>query len=116
MSEQPYKQPPITEAVIELRFATAIEADDITKVSAALKPLYPLQQPIRGIEVRLNVPPPGQQGVTAAHETHGSRLSTDRRRLSAWCTAMVREPRSTLLTSSMSMPARRGPRMYGWTG
>jgi uncharacterized protein (TIGR04255 family) len=79
MSEQPYKQPPITEAVIELRFATAIETDDITKVSAALKSLYPLQQPNRGIEVRLNVPPPGQQGVTAAHpiETHGNRLSTE---------------------------------------
>ncbi len=79
MSEQPYKQPPITEAVIGLRFATASDADDITKVSAALKSLYPLQQPIRGIEVRLNVPPPGQQGVTTAHpiETHGNRLSTE---------------------------------------
>jgi uncharacterized protein (TIGR04255 family) len=79
MSEQPYKKPPITEAVIELRFAAAIEVDDITKVRAALKSLYPLQQPIRGIEVRLNVPPSGQQGVTTAHpiETHGNRLSTE---------------------------------------
>jgi uncharacterized protein (TIGR04255 family) len=78
MSEQPYKQPPITEAVIELRFATPIEADDIAKVSTALKSFYPRQQPIRGVGVHLNVPS-GEQGVTTAQpiETHGSRLSKE---------------------------------------
>ena len=78
MSEQPYKKPPITEAVIELRFATPIDADDIAKVSTALKSLYPLQQPIRDVRVHLNLPS-GQQDVTTAHpiETHGNRLSTE---------------------------------------
>src|ERR1700757_4797467 len=79
MAEQPYEQPPITEAVVELRFATPIGPDEITKVSTALNSLYPLQQPIRGIGVHLNVPPPGQQGVTTALpiETLGNRLSTE---------------------------------------
>jgi uncharacterized protein (TIGR04255 family) len=77
MSEQPYKQPPITEAVIELRFATPMETGEIEKVSAALKSLYPLQQPIRGVGVHLNLPP-GRDGATTAQpiETHGNRLST----------------------------------------
>jgi protein-L-isoaspartate O-methyltransferase len=38
-----------------------------------------------------------------------------RRRMSAWCTATAREPRSNRPTSSMSMPARRGPQMHGST-
>jgi uncharacterized protein (TIGR04255 family) len=78
MSEQPYKQPPITEAVIELRFATPIEADDIARASAALKSLYPVQQPIRDVRVHVNLPS-GQEAVTTAHpiETHGNRLSTE---------------------------------------
>ena len=78
MSEQPYKQPPITEAVIELRFAAPMETGNIQKVSEALKYLYPLQQPITGVGVHLNVPP-GGEGATIAQpiETHGYRLSTE---------------------------------------
>ena len=37
------------------------------------------------------------------------------RRMSAWCTAMARESCSNPPTSSMSMPARPGPRIYGST-
>jgi uncharacterized protein (TIGR04255 family) len=77
MAEQPYKEPPITEAVIELRFATAIEPDNIAKVSADLKSLYPVQQPITDLRVQLNLPSGPQAGTTAQSiETHGSRLST----------------------------------------
>jgi uncharacterized protein (TIGR04255 family) len=78
MAEQPYKQPPITEAVVELRFATPIETGDLEKVCAALKSLYPLQQPIRGVGVHLNVPP-GREGSTIAQsiDTLGNRLSTE---------------------------------------
>jgi uncharacterized protein (TIGR04255 family) len=78
MAEQPYKQPPITEAVIELRFAAPMETGEIEKVSAALKSLYPLQQPIRGVGVHLNVPS-GREGAATAQpiETHGYRLSTE---------------------------------------
>jgi uncharacterized protein (TIGR04255 family) len=77
MSEQPYKKPPITEAVVALRFATLIDVDNIAKVSAALKSLYPVQQPITDVRVHLNLPS-AQQPVTTAHpiETHGYRLST----------------------------------------
>ena len=38
-----------------------------------------------------------------------------KRRMSGWCTAMARESCSNPPTSSMSMPARPGPRIYGWT-
>jgi uncharacterized protein (TIGR04255 family) len=78
VSEQPYKQPPITEAVIELRFATPIEVGDIAKVSADLKSLYPKQQPITDLRVHLNLPS-SQQNITTADpiETRGNRLSTD---------------------------------------
>ena len=55
MSEQPYKQPPITEAVIELRFATPVEASDIAKVSADFKSIYPLQQPAIDFRVHVNL-------------------------------------------------------------
>ena len=78
MAQQPYKHPPITEAVIELRFADLVDADEIAKVSAALKSIYPVQQPITDIRVHLNLPLP-QQPVTTAQpiETHGNRLSTE---------------------------------------
>jgi uncharacterized protein (TIGR04255 family) len=78
MMEQPYKQPPITEAVIELRFAAPIDPGDIAKVSTDLKSFYPQQQPITDVRVHLNLPS-GPQIVTTAHhiETHGIRLSTD---------------------------------------
>jgi uncharacterized protein (TIGR04255 family) len=78
MAEQPYKQPPITEAVIELRFATPIDPDDIAKVSADLRSFYPLQHAITDVRVHLNLPS-GPQAVTTAHpiETHGNRLSTE---------------------------------------
>jgi len=77
MAAQPYKQPPITEAVIELRFATPIDADDIAKVSTDLKSLYPIQQPITDVRVQLNLPS-APQAATTAHtiETPGNRLST----------------------------------------
>jgi uncharacterized protein (TIGR04255 family) len=77
VSDQPYKQPPITEAVIELRFATPIKASDIAEASADFGTLYPQQQPITDLQVQLNLPS-GQQAITTAHpiETHGRRLST----------------------------------------
>jgi uncharacterized protein (TIGR04255 family) len=78
MAEQPYKEPPITEAVIELRFAASIDPDDIAKVSGDFKSLYPLQHPIVDLRVNLNLPS-SPQAVTTAQpiETHGSRLSTE---------------------------------------
>src|SRR3954453_10306370 len=78
MAEQPYKEPPITEAVIELRFATPTDAADMAKVGRDLRSLYPLQHPITDLRVELNLPS-SQQAVPTAHpiETHGSRLSTD---------------------------------------
>jgi uncharacterized protein (TIGR04255 family) len=78
MAEQPYKEPPITEAVIEIRFAMQIDADDIAKVSRSMKSLYPLQNAISDLRVHLNLPSNQQPAPTARPvETHGSRLSTD---------------------------------------
>lgn len=78
MTEQPYKEPPITEAVIELRFAAPLEMGEVEKVSAVLKSFYPVHQPVRGVGVHLNVPP-GREGATTAQpiETHGHKLSTE---------------------------------------
>jgi uncharacterized protein (TIGR04255 family) len=47
--EQPYKRPPITEAVIELRFATALDARDLEKASSSLASIYPDQQSIQNL-------------------------------------------------------------------
>ena len=73
MAEQPYKEPPITEAVVELRFATPIDADDIAKVSKNFQTHYPLQHAVTDVRVHLNLPSV-QHGITTAQpiETHGS--------------------------------------------
>jgi len=78
MSEQPYKQPPITEAVIEFRFAAPVEASDIAKVSADFASLYPLQHPAVDFRVHVNLTSgPQSQDTVQRIETHGSRLSTE---------------------------------------
>lgn len=61
MSEQPYKRPPITEAVIEMRFDAPIDLSEIQKVSGDFAACYPHQQTIRAVEVAVGVPPALEQ-------------------------------------------------------
>ncbi len=56
VSEQPYKQPPITEAVIEIRFATPADDPAVAKASADFKSYYPQEELITNVGVQLYLP------------------------------------------------------------
>lgn len=63
---QPYKVPPITEAVIEIRFGESIDKDKLAKVAKRLEESYPLrdeenifQVEFNGANAKLNVSPFG---------------------------------------------------------
>jgi hypothetical protein len=58
----------------------------------------------------------GRRSNSMASSPPGLRRIWCRRSMPAWCTAMAHESCSNPSTSSMSMPARRGPRMHGSTG
>jgi uncharacterized protein (TIGR04255 family) len=75
--QQPYKEPPITEAVIEIRFATPIEAAHLTEISTDFRSLYPYEQQVTDVRVHLFLPSP-QQGATTAGtvERPGHRLTS----------------------------------------
>ena len=71
MPEQPYKRPPITEAVIEIRFAAAIDSATLDEVSAAFKSFYPREELLKGVQFQMNL------GVTpSAVEQIGYRRSS----------------------------------------
>lgn len=50
---QPYEAPPITEAVIEIRFTTPFSQDDLAKASRRLADIYPLVDQENFVEVEL---------------------------------------------------------------
>jgi hypothetical protein len=61
--DQPYKTPPITEAMIEIRFALPpIDAANLEKASASFASSYPLQQSVKnlGVEVVQSADIPAQ--------------------------------------------------------
>lgn len=58
MSGRQYKNPPITEAVIEVRFAEPSDPTDLSKASAKFAQLYPHEQMMKNYEVRLDIPGP----------------------------------------------------------
>ena len=55
MPEQPYKRPPITEAVIEMRFSDPIDSVTLDKVSSAFKALYPQEEILRHVQFQMNL-------------------------------------------------------------
>jgi hypothetical protein len=55
MPEQPYKRPPITEAVIGIVFADPIDSVTLDKAAAALKSLYPREDILRGVQIPLSL-------------------------------------------------------------
>jgi uncharacterized protein (TIGR04255 family) len=72
MSEQPYARPPITEAVVEIRFGAPVDQQVLEKVSSALHDEYPHQQPIQNFEVEFNVVAgSGNPPTTRLNETAG---------------------------------------------
>jgi uncharacterized protein (TIGR04255 family) len=58
MAEQPYKRPPITEAVIALAFSEAIEPRDLAKADGNFTKLYPHHQDTRNLDLQVLMPPP----------------------------------------------------------
>lgn len=77
MSEQPYEQPPITEAVIEIRFSDPMPPAELAKVSNTFKSTYPNEQIVTDISVQLYFPH-DQQDTTKARaiEKRGHRRSS----------------------------------------
>jgi uncharacterized protein (TIGR04255 family) len=78
MPDQTYKRPPITEAVIEIRFAEPpIDAANLDKASARFASAYPFQQPVKNVNVAVGIPPgPEDQPTAQIREQLGHRLSS----------------------------------------
>jgi uncharacterized protein (TIGR04255 family) len=77
VSDQPYRRPPITEAVIEMRFATALSQAEVEKASDKMSSLYPADQPMLNLGVSLAVPQGMAQEVTTqVNKELGHRRST----------------------------------------
>lgn len=80
MSGQPYSQPPITEAVIEIRFASPLDARDVIKSSSDFAKLYPREQAVKNVGWVLGVPMTSEGKPTAqlnTEETVYRRVSLD---------------------------------------
>jgi uncharacterized protein (TIGR04255 family) len=79
MAEQPYKRPPITEAVIAIGFGAAVEAADLKKADSSFARLYPQHQDARNLNVGVIMPPTHDlgPGTKILHDEIGHRRSSD---------------------------------------
>ena len=75
MSDQPYTKPPITEAVIEIRFAEALDASELDKAARQLKSVYNNEEHTRNVAFAVGVPPIGPVQTTL-NEQLGRRMSS----------------------------------------
>jgi uncharacterized protein (TIGR04255 family) len=74
MSEQPYRRPPITEAVIEVRFATPLTPAEVDKASQDFDALYPFDQQIRNLGIAVELPSgPTNEPTTQVNQQFGYR-------------------------------------------
>lgn len=62
MAEQPYKRPPITEAVIAVTFGDETDPRDLDKANGNFGRFYPHHQDVRNVNVRVFVPPRSGSG------------------------------------------------------
>jgi len=79
MSEQPYKRPPITEAVIDIRFSEDLPAAELEKVSRDFASVYANRETVKNVVAQIGVPPNLEAAPTTQFNQHiGYRLaSTD---------------------------------------
>jgi uncharacterized protein (TIGR04255 family) len=77
VASQPYKRPPITEAVIGVQFAAPVPADDLRKVSNRFKAHYPGDQEVKTLGVHVVNLPGGMPPVTNVQETVGHRRASN---------------------------------------
>ena len=76
MSAQPYRKPPITEAVIEIRFAEVFEPSELEKAARQMKSGYSHDEQVRNIGFSVGVPPDGPVQTSVAEQS-GRRMSSD---------------------------------------
>jgi len=76
MPSQPYSRPPITEAVIEMRFAVPLDLTEFEKSVRQLSSVYNHQADIRNVGVALGVPFDGPPQATVSDQI-GRRMSSD---------------------------------------
>lgn len=77
MSGQPYKRPPITEAVIEMRFAEPAEAAHLEKTIADFRPYYPAHRAVMNAGLAVGgVPMAPNNQVAQIKIDQGHRLSS----------------------------------------
>lgn len=74
---QPYKRPPITEAVIGVQFAAPVPADNLRKVSGRFKASYPGEQEVKTLGVQVVNLAGGRPPVTNVQETVGHRRASN---------------------------------------
>jgi uncharacterized protein (TIGR04255 family) len=76
--EQPgYKRPPITEAVVEIRFQRPLDANEAVKVSAGFEAQYPIESIVRNVKVAVGMPPEREEiPVAAINQQVGHRRSS----------------------------------------
>lgn len=77
MVDTSYIRPPITEAVIEIRFTPPVESAQVEKNSAKFERFYPEQQVVSNVEFGLGIPASQQDPLTAQlHQDIGRRRSS----------------------------------------
>jgi uncharacterized protein (TIGR04255 family) len=79
MAEQPYKRPPITEAVIAVSFGDSVDARDLGKANYDFERFYPHHQDARNVNLEFfMLPKPGSEPDTTVHKDElGHRRSSD---------------------------------------
>jgi uncharacterized protein (TIGR04255 family) len=65
MSPQPYRRPPITEAIIAINFAAPTAPNEIDKLRSDYSALYPFEQIVRNVNVAVDLPAAPQSSPTA---------------------------------------------------
>lgn len=78
MPEQSYQRPPITEAVIEIRFATPAESGEVGKSAGALETAYARQVPVANYVVKFELSQNTvNEPTTRADKALGRQLSSN---------------------------------------
>lgn len=77
MPGQSYNRPPVTEAMIELRFANLIGPNDLEKTRRRFLPSYPQYQHIRNVGIEINIPVvPDDSPQARANQEFSHRLTS----------------------------------------
>lgn len=76
MADQLYKKPPITEAVIEIRFAGLLALPEIDKAAKKFASAYSHQEKVKNFNIEFNASP-DREPQTKTETSDGRRMSSD---------------------------------------